>query len=228
MKNWYVLLLAGLTFFATACKRTAEGEKASYDSNKKRLEKLGAEYPGFKAAFQALITEADPEWKKAESLSGEEQIKAMAAVNGKLAPSYVYSLERLKDDLNSLKDAKTKAPQQVKTDGEKASLAAAIEEANITLNRVEAEMKSKQASTGTEVQAIVESWKKDVEAAQKRIDDIAGAASKAKEDEKKSTEEAQKKEEAAKAPVKCKKCGTKCDPTKGECKKCGSCGAPLG
>jgi hypothetical protein len=228
MKNWYVLLLAGLTFFAAACKRTAEGEKASYEQNKKRLEKLGAEYPGFKTALQALITEAEPEWKKAEGLSGEEQIKAMAAVNGKLAPNYVYSLERLKDDLNALKDAKTKAPQQVKTDGEKASLAAAIEEANITLNRIEGELKSREASTGTEVQAIVEGWKKEIEAAKKRIDDIAGVASQAKEEEKKNAEEAQKKEEAAKAPIKCKKCGTKCDPTKGECKKCSACGAPLG
>ena len=229
MKNFLLLCLALVGLSLAACKRTVEGEKTSYEANRKTLEKLGAEFPGFKPAFEAMLAEGETAWKAAEGVSGEEaQIKAMAAVNAQLAPSFVRDLSSLRDQLNKLKDLKTSSVKLVTKEEDKTALMAALDELNISLNRVEGEMKTSRGTSRNEVQAVVEGWMKDIKAAQNRVDNIVKPyreAANEKQDEK-DLKELEKLEQAK--AVKCKKCGTKCEADKGDCSKCGSCGAPLG
>lgn len=65
--------------FVGGCKKTVEGEKQKFDHNVAEAKAVIAQYPGFKPAVEAKLKEAQKTFDAATSLSGEEQIKKMAA-----------------------------------------------------------------------------------------------------------------------------------------------------
>lgn len=93
-------------FFLTAvlaCKKSVEGETATWESNKTKLKKLKASYPSFARLLDKELKDAEVKWKEAQGIGNEEEkIKKMAEANYTFSKGFVYELGTLETKMENL------------------------------------------------------------------------------------------------------------------------------
>lgn len=233
MKNLYVIAAMLLGFLAVSCGTSPEAQKNQWNSNQKRLTRLQAEFPNFKAALQAALTDAEAKWTTAEGVSGEEaQIEAMQTANSAASPTFVRDLDGLNKKMEELKDLMTDVQQHIADYGDAAAARTAATEASVTLGQVEGGVRTATAADVNAANAITKSWTTKLESANKRLKKVQETAKKKKDDKKAAaddkkaaTDEKAAAEKEAAQPVKCGGCGTM---NKAGALKCSGCTAPLG
>ena len=101
MKKLTLFLL--LIVAMIACKKSVEGETATWENNKTKLKKLKASYPSFATLLDKELKDAEAKWKEAQGISGEEEkIKKMAEANYTFSQGFVYELGVLENKMESL------------------------------------------------------------------------------------------------------------------------------
>lgn len=232
MKNFYVIAAMLLGFLAVSCGTSPEAQKNQWNSNQKRLTRLQAEFPNFKAALQTVLKDAEAKWTTAEGVSGEEaQIEAMQAANSTASPQFVRDLDGLNKKMEDLKDLMTDVQQHISDYGDAAAARTAATEASVTLGQIEGGVRTASASDVNSANAITKSWTSKLESASKRLKKVQETAKKKQDDKKAAADDkkaaedskAAAQEEAAK-PIKCAGCGTM---NKAGSLKCSGCTAPL-
>ncbi|GAB4130472.1 MAG: hypothetical protein OHK0045_07600 [Raineya sp.] len=92
-----------LLFVVLACKKSVEGETATWESNKTKLKKLKASYPSFATLLDKELKDAETKWKEAQGISNEEEkIKKMAEANYTFSQGFVYELGSLENKMEIL------------------------------------------------------------------------------------------------------------------------------
>lgn len=225
------LLLAIATFaiVASCGKATPESETKRWEASKQTIEKLGAKYPGFKPALQQVLTEASTQWEAALAVSdAEKQIEAMRAANSAAAPSFITKLDGMSASLEALKDMVTEAAQEGTTDeGDKAAMATARNEANLTLNNVEGMLNSRSAATPGEAEALASEAATQIESATNRMKKVMDTVKAKKGQSQAASDTAAANNAAAtdaQKSIKCGFCGTM---NAHDALKCSSCAAPI-
>jgi len=95
---FFLLLVAMI-----ACKKSIEGETATWESNKTKLKKLKASYPSFAELLDKELKNAEAKWKEAQGISNEEEkIKKMAEANYTFNKGFVYELTNLESKMDNL------------------------------------------------------------------------------------------------------------------------------
>ena len=228
MKNWYVLIIAMASIAAACGKATVDSENSRWQSNQKRLDRVAALYKTFKPIIKQLHTDAEKQFKAAESIGKEEdKIAAMAAANDAASPLFVRELDGLADKIKTIKD-KMVDVQQLATDKSDQNAAwTASQAAQATLTAADSKLRDAAPSTVSEADALVKSIVAELNSAEDRLDKVANAAEakakeaqQAEEDKKKAADDAKK----AVADIKCEYCGKLCAH---DAKECPHCGAPL-
>lgn len=115
---------------ALGCKKTAEGEQKTWNSNQEAIQKLEAKYPSFKPAFEDLLTSAKKDFDDAKGNPDKmnvanEKVSSATDMFGK----YEKDSDRLKklmadpsfgtlpaNQINPLTDAAKAAQKQADTD----------------------------------------------------------------------------------------------------------------
>lgn len=221
------LLLTAMMLFTFACSKSVEGESQRWTTNAARVTELGALYPGFKPALQARQQAAQQIFDAASGLGDEQKIAKLSEASGALMAGFVGDLDDIDDKMKKLRAARVDVAAKV---GDTSRLGAevAAEEAQKTLERVEATLKSG-ATDEASAAAIVRQMKADLDAAQAVLDKLL-AADKAKKsdaaDAKKDAEAAKKDAAAAAeakvAPWKCAYCSSENPHDETSCKSCGA------
>lgn len=232
MKKQYLLGLLAVFLLAVSCKQSVEGESSKWEANKQRLSSLGAKYSNFKPAIEATLQEAQAAWDAAQSVSDEKaKIKAMSEANAKASPEFVRNLESVDDKINKIRDLAAKAAQQAGDHSDSDAAWVAKTNADRTISESQSSLRTAAPSSAGDANAVVGSIIKNLEAAQKSLDDVVKVAESKKEENKKAeenkttAEENKKAEEEKKAsPIKCGYCSTS---NAAGSTKCSSCGADL-
>jgi len=95
----FLLLIVALI----ACKKSVEGETATWESNKTKLKKLKASYPSFAELLDKELKNAEAKWKEAQGISNEEEkIKKMSEANYTFNQGFVYELGTLETKMENL------------------------------------------------------------------------------------------------------------------------------
>lgn len=218
----FLLLFVAATFLFVACKKSVEGEKKSFESNKSRVNQLMSDYPAFKPALQEQLKKAEDVMASAEGTSNEDQkIDKMSEANGLLTAKFITSLDGIRKKIDKLKEEKIDLSGQKMDMNDKSSAKLAIQEADRTIYKVENILKSG-ANNVSRAESVMKQAMDAIATAQKLMDKVTKNA-KDKQDtkDKKVSEDNKKKEEAAK-PWKCSYCGSKNDANAKECSSCGA------
>jgi len=95
----FLLLIVALI----ACKKSVEGETATWESNKTKLKKLKTSYPSFAELLDKELKNAEAKWKEAQGISNEEEkIKKMSEANYTFDQGFVYELGTLETKMENL------------------------------------------------------------------------------------------------------------------------------
>ena len=112
MKKLTLFLL--LIVAMIACKKSVEGETATWESNKNKLKKLKASYPSFAALLDKELKDAEAKWKEAQGISNEEEkIKKMAEANYTFSQGFVYELGTLETKIENLSKKSKKVSNSI-------------------------------------------------------------------------------------------------------------------
>lgn len=211
------------------CKKSAEGETASWAANTKSIAELKAQYPGFEPALQARLDAAQAIWDGAESLADDAKIEKMAEANSTLTRGFVGDLKALQKMMEDLRKKRVEAAAQAGDESSRLGAKLAAEDAQKALDRAETSL-AKGASDEAGAKAVVDKITADIKTAAAAVDNVLKTDKKktddkaAKEESKAAAEaDAKAAEEAKVAPWKCEFCGTE---NKHDAGKCESCGAP--
>lgn len=206
-----------------ACgKATPESETKRWESAQKTLQTLGTKYSGFKPALEVVITESTTLWEKAlEETNAEKQLEAMSVANKAAYPAFVRSLDKIADEIETLKSLKTKVLQDGGTDeADQAALESVGKDVDEVLSDVKSMLKSQKVANPTEAEALLEEAQKAMTTVTKRLKDVATTA------KNKESEAAAAVDSSANADksVKCSYCGSM---NASSTLKCSGCGAPV-
>jgi hypothetical protein len=211
------------------CKKSAEGETASWAANTKTVAELKAQYPGFEPALQARLDEAQKLWDAAEGLSDDAKVDKMAEANATLTKGFVGDLKALPGTMEELRKKRVEAAAQAGDESSRLGAKLAAEDAQKALDRAEASLKAG-AKDEASAKAVLDKITADLKTASAAVDNVLKADKKktddkaAKEDAKAAAAaDAKAAEEAKVAPWKCEFCETE---NKHDATKCESCGAP--
>lgn len=106
MKKIAMFLFLVMTLIA--CKKSVEGETATWEANKVKLKKLRASYPNFATLLDKELKNAEAKWKEAQKIGNEEEkIKKMAEANYTFNQGLVYELSMVETKMENL-DQKSK------------------------------------------------------------------------------------------------------------------------
>ena len=191
-----LLVLLSVIVLTLGCSKTPEGETKKWDANKKEVNALMAQYPGMKAPLQARLDAATKTWDAASGMSGDEQVKKMAAANSELMGGFVGQLGDVSDKLKKLRESAAEVTAKATDESSRQGAKVAAEDAKKTVDRVE-----KTLTTGAKDEAgataVMKKVMDDIATSQSAIDKVAGA-DKEKTD-KKEQEKADEKAAADKA-----------------------------
>lgn len=215
----------------TGCKKTAEGQTKSWKANTASVDKLQAQYPGFKAPLEARLSSARTIFESASSLSGEEQVDKMSEANRTLMGGFVGKLGGLEASIKTLRDKRVEAAAKAGDESSRLAAKLAADDAGKTLDRIESVLKTGAADESA-ANAILEKVTGDLATAQSAVDkvlEVDGKKKKDKADAADAKADAKAKDKAdAEAKVadwKCEYCGSM---NKHDKLECGSCAAPRG
>jgi hypothetical protein len=101
MKKLSLFLFALIAMFA--CKKSVEGETATWQANKTKLQKLKASFPAFGSVLDEELKEAEKKWEEASKITNEEEkIKKMSEANYTFTTGFVYELSSLESRMESI------------------------------------------------------------------------------------------------------------------------------
>lgn len=115
----------------SACKRTVEGERASWERNSKQVLELTTLYPAFGTALKEQLARAQQLMEAVSSAPEKERPGKMAEVNRQLNGGFVSDLSRLDGNIKALRakittanagakdESARQAAKQVATDAER-------------------------------------------------------------------------------------------------------------
>lgn len=225
-----LLLCAALFALATfACKPTVENQTAAWSSNRKAVDQLMAQYPGFKPALQSRLASADTLKAKADGLEGEAAAEQLQSANRTLMAGFVGELKGLDGKLAKLRKRSVEAMGKAGDPSSRMAAKTAADDVTKTIARVEAALKTG-ASDDKAADAVLAKVAADIKTAGATLD-TALKTDKAKKDgkaaDKKSADskaaDAKAAEQAKVADWKCQYCASM---NKHDHTKCESCGAP--
>ncbi len=213
----------------TGCKKTAEGQTKSWKANTAKVDKLQAQYPGFKAPLEARLSSAKSIFESASSLSGEEQVDKMSEANQKLMAGFVGKLGGLEASVKELRDKRVEAAAKAGDESSRLAAKVAADDAGKTLERIESVLKEGAADEAA-ANAILEKVTADLATAQSAVDKVLEVDGKKKKDKADAADAKAEAEAKAKADAeakvadwKCQYCGSM---NKHDHTDCKSCGAP--
>lgn len=229
-KLFFLALGAALLILNTACKQTVEGESNRWESNKQRIEKLKAKYPGFSSALDEVMTQAEAKFNEAESVSGDEgKIELLSAANKIASPNFVTQLDGLDSKINNIEDLAAKAAQESTDHSDRDAAWTAKTSATRAIEEARKQVRSANASSITAAEGVIEGIVLNLNRAEERLqkvvktaEDKKAAEEKAAEDEKTAEDDAKAAEEEKKAAIKCGYCGTMNDAGTAKCNSCGA------
>jgi hypothetical protein len=223
-----VAWLAVVMLLLGGCKKSVEGELASWKSNTEQVNGLMAQYPGFKPALEQRMTKANELKNAADTLDGDPKIEKLAEANSALMAGYVRELAGLDEAIKSLRTKRVEAATQAGDESSRLGAKVAAEDAQKALDRAEKALVSG-AKDEASATAVVKTVKSDIETAAKAVDAVL-KADKSKKDEKAAAGDAKEAKEAAAkveadakvAPWKCEYCGGENPHDEANCKSCGA------
>lgn len=233
-----VVWLAMAMLLLGGCKKSVEGEQASWKSNVQKVSALMATYPGFKPALEERMGKATAIYETAEGMDGEAKANKIGEANSALMGGYVRDLQKLEKDMKDLRTKRVEAAAKAGDESSRLGAKVAAEDASKALDRADKALASG-AKDEASATAVVKKVKDDIATATKAVGAVLDA-DKSKKDEKNAEKKATKdvkdakeaKEAKAKAdadakvaPWKCEYCGTENPHGEANCK---SCGAPRG
>lgn len=233
MKKLLFLALAAVFLVVnTACKRTVEGENNKWESNKERIGKLKAKYPGFSSPLNEVMTQAEAKFKEAETVSGEEgKIELLSAANKIASPNFVTKLDGLDRKINNIEDLATKAAQAATDESDREAAKSAKRSATVAIENARREVRNAKANSIASAEAVIEGITLNLNRAEDRLEKVLKVAEakkdaeeKTAEDEKTAEEDAKAAEEEKTAAIKCGYCGTM---NEAGALKCSGCKAPI-
>ena len=232
MKKSQLIALLGFLFLAVSCQKTIEGEQKNFDSNIQKLDEISAKYPRFKGACETIKKDANKQMESARQLSEEKsKIDAMSAANKIASPIWVYNLSQMDRKINAIRDMITKAAQNAKDKNDSDAAWMASRQGENAISEAKNKLENADVNNPSDAAAIVSSVMKNLEAAERRLNDVVKtaqdkvAAEKKAENDAKTAEDGKKaEEEKKKAPVKCGHCGQMSPAGSTQCSKCS---APL-
>ena len=167
-----------LTFFIVAllllasCSRSVEGETSAWASNKTRLSELKALYPGFSAALESMMGQAESAWNAASSISNEdEKIAKMAEANALIGSGWVGDLGGMDAQKRKLRDEASRLNSKAKTPADRMTASSINSSASMAVSRVESDLRMG-AADAAGAAAIVRRAMEDLRSAQKMVDDM--------------------------------------------------------
>lgn len=102
--NLLILLLSIIVF--SACKKTVEGEKNSFDRNVQTLNQMSAKYPNFAEVMQQELSRAKQIFESASSISDEKaKIDKMAEANNVFYNGVSGGLSRYENKVINLQNS---------------------------------------------------------------------------------------------------------------------------
>jgi len=232
MKKSPFLALLAFLFLAVSCQKTIEGEQKNFDSNIQKLDEVSAKYPRFKGACETLKKDANKQMESARQLSEEKsKIEAMSTANTIASPVWVNNLSQMDSKINAIRDMITKAAQNAKDRNDSDAAWTASRQGEDAIREARNKLENADINNPSDAAAIVSSVMSNLEAAERRLNDVVKtaqdkvAAEKKAENDAKTAEDGKKaEEEKKKAPVKCGHCGKMCPAGTA---KCDGCGAPM-
>ncbi len=220
-----VVLAIGLS--VGACSKSVEGETKKWATYSTRVTELAAQYPGFKGAIEARKQAAQKLHDAADKLEGDDKIQKLAEANTALMAGFVDELDDLDDKVKKLREARVEAAAKA-GDTTKLGAKVAAEDAQKTLDRVDAALKSGAADEAAAA-AVLKKIESDIDTAQSAIDKVL-EVDQAKKDEAAAAKKAEADAKAADAkaadekvaPWSCEYCGNKNAHDKTSCESCGA------
>jgi hypothetical protein len=170
MKKLCILFVALLLL--ASCSRSVEGETSAWASNKTRLNELKALYPGFSAALESMMGQAESAWNAASSISNEdEKIAKMAEANALIGSGWVGDLGAIDSQKRKLRDEASRLNSKAKTPADRMNATSINSSASMTVSRVESDLRMG-AADAAGAAAIVRRATEDLRSAQKMVDDM--------------------------------------------------------
>ncbi len=237
---WSLLLVSSI--FIYSCKKTAEGETSSWNSNAQQVVTLKQQYPQFATAIDQQFVDIKKLWDDAQNVSGDDaKISAMSGANAAYYASFIYTLGNMESQKTKLRDLQDKLRRLNSNQEVSYRASSSQSECSNTLSMIDMTL-SRGAQTPNEAVSILQILKLSVDNTISHCNDVIAYAN---ELERKKAQEQKDKQAntntntntntnsstttttttpSTGTSVKCAYCGTSNPPGGGTCS---SCKAPL-
>jgi uncharacterized phage infection (PIP) family protein YhgE len=232
MKKSPIIALIAFLFLAVSCEKTIEGEMKNFDVNIQKLNEVSAKYPNFKNACEILKKDGTKLMEDAKKLGEEKsKIAGMSAANSILSESWVSDLLDIDNKVNTIRDLIAKTAQNVKDKNDSDAAWVASNQGEEAIRQAKRKLENAVVNKPSDAAVIVRTEMSNLEAAEKRLNDVVktaqdkvAAQKQAENDAKTAEDQKTAEEEKKKAPVKCSSCG-QMNPA--GTTKCNHCTAPV-
>jgi uncharacterized phage infection (PIP) family protein YhgE len=232
MKKSPIFALIAFLFLAVSCEKTIEGEMKNFDVNIQKLNEVSTKYPNFKNACEILKKDGTKLMEDAKKLGEEKsKIAGMSAANSILSESWVSDLLDIDNKINTIRDLIAKTAQNVKDKNDSDAAWLASNQGEEAIRQAKIKLENAVINRPSDAAVIVRTEMSNLEAAEKRLNDIVktaqdkvAAQKQAENDAKTAEDQKTAEEEKKKAPVQCKYC-KKNSPAGST--QCAHCAAPL-
>lgn len=228
------LALVTVTLIAlTACKKTVEGERTSWERNSRQVRELTTLYPAFDKALQEQVARAQQLMEAAGSAPEKERPGKMAEANRQLNAGFVSDLGRLDRELKELRAKVTTATAEAKDEtARQAAKQVAADTARILAGVDDAIKRG--APDAAAASTVISRVMNDLNSASKNVETVLEAERKAAQAAKAQAAKAQpavaspgasaQKDSQTAAPQtwKCSYCGNTNQASTTNCKSCGA------
>jgi hypothetical protein len=244
-KHLHSILLSSLLIVSSlviySCKKTAEGETTSWNSNAQQVVTLKQQYPQFANAIDQQFVGIKKQWDDAQTVSGDEaKISAMSAANAAYYASFIYTLGNMESQKSKIRDLQDKLRRLNGNSEVSYRVSSSQSECSNTLSMIEMTM-TRGAQTPNEAISILQILKMSVDNTITHCNDVIAFANELERKKNDAQKQANNNNTntnnnstntntntnttpSAGTAVKCAYCGTS-NPSGGG--TCSSCKAPL-
>ncbi|MEM6298752.1 MAG: hypothetical protein AAF740_08710 [Bacteroidota bacterium] len=211
-------------FILSSCSKSVESETKSWDRNVKIVKDLKVEYPNFEKILDSQLLEAQREYDKVASITGEEEkIVQLEKANKILNAEFVRNLRTVQREQKDLKEQLQKLEAMKLPDNLKDSKRRAIRDTEAALREAKS-IANKSIADLTGATSVSRKVSRQLEDAEKAIKKVISESDKIAAEEKKAKQKAEeaKQEKEKQQYVVCSYCDTKNESKNGNCKSCGA------
>jgi hypothetical protein len=138
-----VAAVLGSIALVASCKKTVEGESASWQRNTQHVQELSALYPGFAGALKTQLQQAESAMQAAQSISDKEaSAKKMAEANSLVSGGFISTLGQLDSSSRRLREKMVTASTAAEHAGDQLGAKAATEDAQRVLRNLDDALKA--------------------------------------------------------------------------------------